>query len=176
MYKPMLWSSPTHNALEFSCTHMGPGSSKIQTFACCTRETYMSTTTLCAATTRHSAARDPRQPCRAPRLLVTRPHGLYLNCAARRNYSSPGRTGSTSTTPCATTTRLPVAQALPQPCQAPSCRLTSRRSVALTLIVRLVTASRGATTRRPDCTSSTAPMLCIRMPRLGARLLFDRSH
>jgi hypothetical protein len=36
---------------------------------------------------------------RAPRLLVTRPHGLYLNLAVCRDYSSPGRTCSTSSTP-----------------------------------------------------------------------------
>jgi hypothetical protein len=44
---------------------------------------------------------------------------------------------------------------------APSRRSTSRQSVALALVVRPVTASRGATTRRPDCTGSTAPMSCI---------------
>jgi hypothetical protein len=80
------------------------------------------------------------QPCRAPRLLVscctrstsTSPcaattrfwlHALYVNLAVRRDYSSPaaralrrprraprllvsGRTRSTSTSPCAATTRL----------------------------------------------------------------------
>jgi hypothetical protein len=56
-----------------------------------------STSTLpCAVTTRHPAARALRQPCRAPRLLVTRPHGLYVNLAVRRGYSSLGRSGSTS--------------------------------------------------------------------------------
>jgi hypothetical protein len=59
---------------------------------------------------------------------------------------------------------------------APSRHLTSRRSVALALTVRSVTVSRGATTRRPDCTGSTAPMPCIRMHCLAARLLVDRSH
>jgi hypothetical protein len=54
---------------------------------------------------------------------------LYFNNTVRRDYSSPGRMGSTSTTSCAATTRLPVA--LPQPCHAPSCRSTYRRSVAL---------------------------------------------
>jgi hypothetical protein len=37
---------------------------------------------------------------RALRLLVTRPHGLYVNLAVRRGYSSLGRTGSMSTLPC----------------------------------------------------------------------------
>jgi hypothetical protein len=116
------------------------------------------------------------QPCRAPRVLITQPHGHYINYVVRRDYSSPGRTGSISTTSCAATTRLPVARALPQPCHAPSCRSTSRRSVALARAVRPVTTSRGATTRRPDCTSSIAPMPCIRTCRLAARLLVGRSH
>jgi hypothetical protein len=59
---------------------------------------------------------------------------------------------------------------------APSCRSTSRRSVALALAVRLVTASRGAATRRPDCTVSLALMPCIRTRRLTTRLLVNRSH
>jgi hypothetical protein len=59
---------------------------------------------------------------------------------------------------------------------APSRCSTSRRSAALALAVRPVTASRGATTRRPDCTGSTAPMSCIRTRRLAARLLVDRPH
>jgi hypothetical protein len=37
----------------------------------------------------------------------------------RRDYSSPGRTGSTSTTTCTASTRLPAAVALRQPCRAP---------------------------------------------------------
>jgi hypothetical protein len=49
---------------------------------------------------------------RAPRLLVIRPHGFYLNTAVRRDYSSPSRTGSTSTSPCAVSTRLSAAAAL----------------------------------------------------------------
>jgi hypothetical protein len=49
-----------------------------------------------------------------------------------------------------------------------SRRSTSRRLVALALAVRLVTASRDATTRCPDCTGSTAPMPCIRTRRLDA--------
>jgi hypothetical protein len=108
--------------------------------------------------------------------VVVRSHLLYFNYVVRRDYSSPGRTGSTSTTSCAATTRLPVAWALPQPCHALSCRSTSRRSVGLALTVRPVTASRGATTRRPDCTSSTVSMLCILTRHLAARFLVGRSH
>jgi hypothetical protein len=57
-----------------------------------------------------------------------------------------------------------------------SRRSTSRRSVALALAVRPVTASHDATTRCLDCTGSTAPMMCIQMPHLAARLLVGRSH
>jgi hypothetical protein len=39
-------------------------------------------------------------------------HQLYLNLAVRRDYSSPGRTGSTSILPCAASTRLSAAAAL----------------------------------------------------------------
>jgi hypothetical protein len=49
---------------------------------------------------------------RAPQLVVIRPHEFYLNTVVRRDYSSPGRTGSTSTSPCAASTRLPAAAAL----------------------------------------------------------------
>jgi hypothetical protein len=59
---------------------------------------------------------------------------------------------------------------------APSRRSTSRRSVALTLAVHPVTTSRGAITRRPDCTGPTTPMPCIRTRRLVVRLLVGRSH
>jgi hypothetical protein len=38
---------------------------------------------------------------RASRLLISRPHGLYINYAVRRDYLSPGCTGSTSTLSCA---------------------------------------------------------------------------
>jgi hypothetical protein len=43
---------------------------------------------------------------RVPRLHVARPHWLYLNLAVRRDYSSPSRTGSTSTSLCAAATCL----------------------------------------------------------------------
>jgi hypothetical protein len=57
-------------------------------------KTYMSTPTSTTRVQLHSA----------PRLLVTRPHGLYVNLAVRRGYSSLRRSGSTSTTPYAATT------------------------------------------------------------------------
>jgi hypothetical protein len=45
---------------------------------------YSSTTTQCAATTRHPAARALRQPCRAPRVLVSRSQRLYIDYTVRR--------------------------------------------------------------------------------------------
>jgi hypothetical protein len=49
-------------------------------------------------------------PCATTTRL--RLHALYLSTAVRRDYSSPGRTGSTSTSPCAASTRLPTAATL----------------------------------------------------------------
>jgi hypothetical protein len=94
---------------------------------------------------------------RAARLLVGRSHWL-----SRRYYSSSGLH------------QLYCAYVVHP--NAPSRRSTARQSVALALAVRPVTASRGATTRRPDCTGSTAPMSCIRTCRLATRLLVGRSH
>jgi hypothetical protein len=72
-------------------------------------------TSSCIPTTRHPAAQALRQPRRAPRVLVSRPQRLYINFAVHADYSSPSRTGSTSTSPCAMSTRLPAATALHQP-------------------------------------------------------------
>jgi hypothetical protein len=52
------------------------------------------------------AASTLHQLRRASRLLVTRPHRLYVSLTVHRECSSPGYSGSTSTTPCITTTRL----------------------------------------------------------------------
>jgi hypothetical protein len=41
-------------------------------------------TSPCIATTRHPAARALRQPCRAPRVLVSRPQRLYIDYAVHR--------------------------------------------------------------------------------------------
>jgi hypothetical protein len=89
-------------------------------------------------------------------------HRAFGHCVSRRNYSS------------SRLHRLYCAYAVHP--DALSRRSTSRRSVALALAVRSVTVSRGATTRRPDCTGSTVPMLCIRTRRLDARLLVSWLH
>jgi hypothetical protein len=142
-----------------------------------------STSTLqCAATTRHPAAQALPHQRRAPRLLISQSHRLYINSVVHRDYAS---------------TRLLAAATLLQLCRASrvlvsrlhmlfcayvvhpdttSCRSTSRRSVALALVVRPDTASRDATTHHPACTGSTAPMSCIRMRRIDARLHVSRSH
>jgi hypothetical protein len=99
------------------------------------------------------AAVAPLQQHRAPWLLVSRSHGFYIkyvDLAVRRDYSSPGRTGSTSTSPCAAATHLrphalyvdlvmrrdyssPAARALRQPRRAP-------RVLIITLPITILTA------------------------------------
>jgi hypothetical protein len=131
-----------------------------------------------------------RSLCLAARLLVVRiaPALLRLCRAPGRavsplDFSSVGRTGSRRAFGHCVSRRdysssvlhwLYCAYAVHP--DAPSRRSTSHRSVALALAVRSVTASRGATTRRPDCTGSTVPMPCIRTRRLDARLLISWLH
>jgi hypothetical protein len=64
--------------------------------------------TPCAATTRLPVASAIHHLRRAPRLLVTRSHGLYVNLSVHREYLSPGHSGSTSTTPHDRVHRLPA--------------------------------------------------------------------
>jgi hypothetical protein len=85
-----------------------------------------------------------------------------------RDYSSPGRVGSTSTT------RGPSLTTSPMSCDRMPRLL--ERLIVDNSAVRPITASRGATTHRLDCTGFTTPMLCIRTCRLAARLLVGRSH
>jgi hypothetical protein len=95
---------------------------------------------------------------RAPRLLISWSHGFYINYAVRRGYSSPSRTGSTSTSSYAASTCLPAAAALPRlrrttggigsPCRASGCHGTSRGS-----------------------SWNTSPTPCVRVPRHVARLV-----
>jgi hypothetical protein len=114
------------------------------------------------ATTRLAVTLALLQQRRVPRLLISRSQRLYFSYAVRRDYSS------------SRLHRLYYAYAVHP--DAPSRRSTSRRLVALALAVRSVTASRGVTTRRPDCTGSTVPMPCIRTCRLAARLVVGRSR
>jgi hypothetical protein len=71
-----------------------------------------------------------------------------------------GRTGSTSATPCAATTRLPAAAALPRLRRATGCISSPRRASGC------LGTSRGSS-------STTSPMSCVRVPRHVARLLVD---
>jgi hypothetical protein len=56
---------------------------------------------------------------RAPRLLFYKLHQLYINLVVRHDYSSPGRTSSTSTSSCTVTTHLQIAPALHRLRRAP---------------------------------------------------------
>jgi hypothetical protein len=166
------WQAPTRLQIYLLDTHERlPASFK--TSARPTPEMYASTTTL------PLAAPALHQLHRASRLLISRSHGLYINYAVGRDYESPGCTGSTSTLSCAvspldfssvgrTGSRRASGHCVSRRdysssrlhwlyCayvvhpDAPSHRSTSRRSIALALIVRPATASRGATTHCPDC-------------------------
>jgi hypothetical protein len=86
---------PLQNQFPRNCyTYMKRRTRRLQDqFAWCTRQdvheytyfNYSSTTTQCAATTRHPAARALRQPCCALRVLVSRPQRLYIDYAVRRH-------------------------------------------------------------------------------------------
>jgi hypothetical protein len=83
-------------------------------FAWCTRQdvrnytnsgrTGSTSASPCAASTRLPAIAALHQLRRAPRLLVTPPHRLYVNLTVRCEYSSSSRSGSTSTMSYAATT------------------------------------------------------------------------
>jgi hypothetical protein len=212
--------------------------SALSTQHMCTSTTTATSTMSCAATTRlrpHAlyvdlavrrdysspAAHALHQPRRALRLLVSgctrststspcaattrsRPHGLYVDLAVRRDYSLPaawalrrprraprllvsGLTRSTSTSPCAATTRLwphalyvnlvvhheyssPLSrlQRLLRLRRASGCPGTSRGS------------SRGSSRRsssttppRAGSSSTTSPSPRVRVPRHIARFIVD---
>jgi hypothetical protein len=98
---------------------------------------------------------------------------LHLCCASGCLGTSCGSSSTTSPT---MHVRVPRHVARLVVDHAPSRHSISCRSIALALAVRPVIASRGATTRRPDCTGSTAPMPCIRTRHLAAQFLVGRSH
>jgi hypothetical protein len=140
--------------------------------------------------------RAPGHSVSRHRLLAARLHRLYyayvVHPGAPSHRSTSRRTVALAVTvlpvnlSCATTTHLPVARVYIN--YAVHRLLISRlHGLYLNLVMRRrasrshwlspcpVTASRGATTRRPDCTSSTAPMSCIQTRHLAARLLVRRS-
>jgi hypothetical protein len=100
----------------------------------CIRKTYLSTTTSTlgcmnpctttpitpsTATTRLAVTLALLQQRRAPRLLISLSHRLYITFVVYRDYSWPGRTGSTSTLPRVATTRLTAALTLHRLHRAP---------------------------------------------------------
>jgi hypothetical protein len=88
------------------------------------------------ATSSSTASTTRVQLHRTPRLLVTRLHGLHVNLAVHRDYSSPGHSGSTSTSPCTATTRHPAAQALRQPRRAPRVLVSQPQRLYIDYAVR----------------------------------------
>jgi hypothetical protein len=92
-----------------------------------------------------------RQPCRAPRVLATRLHGLYVNLAVRREYLLPGCIGSMSTLPCT----------------AATCLRPQRLYIDYVVCLDYLSLSRSGST-------STTP--CVRVHRLATCLLVGRSH
>jgi hypothetical protein len=200
------------NFREFSYTHTKTAPASFKVFACRTREGVHEYNHVA------SAARSLRRPRRAPRLLVSgrtrststspcaattrlRPHALYVDLAVRRDYSSPaartlrrprrappllvsGRTRSTSTSPCAATTRLrphalyvdlavhrdyssplsPGCSDLPHLRRVSGCLGTSRGSPR-------GSSRRSSSTTPPHAGSSstTSPTPRVRVPRRVAR-------
>jgi hypothetical protein len=107
--------------------------------------------------------KTPRYPClahtqdvRKYNCIVKRPHWPYNNFVVRCDYSSPGRTGSTSTLLCAASTRLPAAAALHGLRRTPP-RLRLLGVRLLNYSPRLVNLSRAATT------SSTTSRIHLRL-------------
>jgi hypothetical protein len=110
-----------------------------------------------ATTTLLPTAAAKLQPCRVPRLLVARQHRLYVNLAVRREYSPPGCRGSTSTTPCAATTHLPVARGLHQLRRAQRLLISRSHGFYINYVVRRDYSS-------PGCTGSTSTLSCVVVP------------
>jgi hypothetical protein len=77
-----------------------------------------------------------RQDVRKYNCIIKRPHWPYINFVVRRDYSSPGRTGSTSTLSCAATTRHPTAQVLRQPQRAPRVLVSRPQQLYIDYAVR----------------------------------------
>jgi hypothetical protein len=91
------------------------------------------------------------QDVRKYNCIIKRHHWPYINFAVHRNYSSPGRTGSTSASPCAASTRLPAIAALHQLRRASRLLVTRPHGLYVNLAVRHGYSSLG----RSDSTSTT---------------------
>jgi hypothetical protein len=88
------------------------------------------------------------QPCCVTRLPRLCPHWRHPNIVVRRDYSSPGGTGSTSTSLCVTSNRLPAAAALHQLCRVPRLLVSRPRCLYHNYIMRLGASARRAARRR----------------------------
>jgi hypothetical protein len=105
------------------------------------------------------------RPCHAPRLRRHHQHGLYLNYVVCRDYSLPGCSGSTSTSPCTMSTHLPAAAALNQLRRASRCLGTSHSSSH-----ECLGTSRGSSS---GSSSTTSPIPRVRVPRHIVRLVVN---
>jgi hypothetical protein len=157
------------NQFPGSChSHMEKRSGSSKTFACCTRGDVHEHANVNFRVHHADYSSDSRTgsistlSCVVVPVSRTGSRCAPSHCVSRRDYSSSGLH------------RLYCAYAVYP--DALSRHSISRRSVALALAMRPLTASRGATTRRTDCSGSTVPMPCIRTRRLDARLLVSRSH
>jgi hypothetical protein len=101
-----------------------------------------------------------------------RPHTnkrLYVDPAVRRDYSSPGRTCSTSTLLCAATTRHPATHALHQPRRAPRLLVSGRtRSTSTSPCTARLSASARRAARHAAC---RAARRLLRLAQAHRRLL-----
>jgi hypothetical protein len=150
-------------------------------------------TTPCTATTHLPVARVLHQLCRAPRLLVSQLHGLYLthcltarllvgrasgHCVSRRDYSSSGLhqlccayvVHPDAPSRCSTS-RQSVALALAVCPVIPLCVVTTHLTAAMN-ILRLRHTS-GCLGMSRGSSSTTSPTPRVRVPRHVARLVVD---
>jgi hypothetical protein len=105
-----------------------------------------------------------KQRTRVQLHCLTFGHRLYHNYAMRRDYSSSGRTGSTSTMPCTASTRLPAVAALRQPRRALRVLVSRLQRLYVNLAVHTEYSS-------PGCSGFTSTTPRVRVPRHVARLV-----
>jgi hypothetical protein len=174
--------------------HMETAPASFKDFACRTREdvrkynyvasgcSSATSAMPCAATTCHSATGSTStSPCAVTTRL--QPHALYVNLAVRRDYLSPGRTCSTSTSSCtASTTPPPPRVRVPRHVARLVTRLVAPLVVDNSASRRLVVdyfayaARLGASARRAAhrSSSTTWPTLRVWVPQHVARLIACR--
>jgi hypothetical protein len=100
------------------------------------------------------------QDVRKYNCIIKRHHWPYINFAVHRDYSSPGRTGSTSASPCAASARLPAIEALHQLRRASRLLVTRPHRLYVSLVVRREYSSpdhRGSTSTTPYAAATSSP-------------------